>query len=442
MANKFCVASLSALALAACSLNAHSTGAIPYDSSGVRASGLEVRKIQHVVIVVQENRSFDNLFAGYPGADTVSEGKSKSGKVIKLKPVSLSTRYDIDHSAEAMFNACDGSGKVPGTRCSMDGFGTEQQVGGPLNGQYVYVPHSETKPYFAMAHEWVLGDRMFQSHLDESFVSHQYIIAAQAQSSVNIPFLPEWGCADGKRNFVETILKGRRFGTPQRPCFDYTTLGDELDAAGRSWRFYASRLADPADGVWSAYQAIRHIRYGPDWKKDVIAPQKRFLEDVAAGALANVTWITPACEASDHPNCGGGFGPSWVSSVVNAVGKSQFWKTTAIFVMWDDWGGLYDHVAPAHLDDDGLGFRVPLLVISPYAKKDYVSHVRYEHGSILKFTEDVFGLARMAASDSRANSPANDCFDFRQPPRGFVPIAAPRGPAFFIDRADDLRPPD
>ena len=111
-------------------------------------------------------------------------------------------------------------------------------------------------------------------------------------------------------------------------------------------------------------------------------------------------------------------------------------------MLWDDWGGLYDHVAPPHIDDDGLGFRVPLLVISPYAKSNFVSHVRYEHGSILRFAEDAFGLGRMAASDSRANSPADDCFDFSKPPRKFVPIRAPRDRTFFVNRRDDLRAPD
>ena len=432
-------AALAALALPACSYGPQSgTGATiaPALAAGARPED----KIQHVVIVVQENRSFDNLFQGYPGADTVATGKSSTGKPIPLRPVSLKTKYDIDHSATAMFAACDGAGNMPGTLCRMDGFDREQQLGGPRNGEYVYVPHGESKPYFDMAREWVLADDMHQSHLDESFVSHQYIIAAQAHASVDIPFLPEWGCGNG-HNYVETLVKDRAFGRPQHPCFDYQTLGDELDAAGRTWRFYTSRIADPADGVWSGYQAVRHIRYGPDWK-NVVTPQKRFLKDVADGTLAAVTWITPTCEASDHPNCGGGYGPSWVTSVVNAVGESPFWSSTAIFVMWDDWGGLYDHVAPPHVDDDGLGFRVPLLVISPYAKSGYVSHVRYEHGSILKFAEDVFGLGRLAASDSRANSPALDCFDFAKPPRAFVPIQAPQRAAFFLNRRDDLRAPD
>jgi phospholipase C len=399
-------------------------------------------KIRHVVIVVQENRSFDDLFQGYPGADTVPSGKESSGKTIALHRVSLARRYVIDHSADAMFAACDGTGKLPGTDCRMDAFDREQSIGGPRDPQYAYVPHRESKPYFDMAHEWVLSDRTFTSMIDESFVSHQYIIAAQAGSSVDIPFLPQWGCGEGKRNFVETIEAKRVFGEPERPCFDYTTLGDELDAARVSWRFYTSKIDDPADGVWSGYQAIRHIRYGPDWKTDIVTPQKRFLHDVAAGKLAGVTWITPTCEESDHPNCGGGLGPSWVSSIVNAVGTSRFWNTSAIFVMWDDWGGLYDHVPPPHLDVDGLGFRVPLLVISPYAKRDYVSHVRYEHGSLLKFTEDLFGLPRLAASDARANSPAADCFDFRKPPRAFVPIHAPHDASFFLTRRPDERPPD
>ena len=108
--------------------------------------------------------------------------------------------------------------------------------------------------------------------------------------------------------------------------------------------------------------------------------------------------------------------------------KSKFWNSTAIFVQWDDWGGLYDHVPPPYVDYDGLGFRVPLLVISPYAKQDYVSHVQYETASVLRFAEDLFGLDQLAAADRRATSPAADCFDFSQRPRKFVRIKAPLPP--------------
>ncbi len=404
------------------------------------ANGVSGGKIQHVIFIIQENRSFDNLFQGYPGADTVPSGKNSKGQTITLQPVSLATQYEIDHSLAAFVAACHGTGQLPGTQCRNDGFDKELAQG-PPNPEYVFVPHKESKPYFDMAHQWVLADHMHQSHLDESFVSHQYVIAAQAKSSVNLPGF-YWGCDGGKTDKVSTITKQRTIGREQTVCFDYQTLGDELDNAGLTWRFYSSDYSDFTDYVWSGYQAIRHIRYGPDWKKDVITPQKQFLTDVAQGTLENVTWITPTCEESDHVNCGGGYGPSWVSALVNAVGQSKFWNSTAIFVMWDDWGGLYDHVPPIHRDYDGTGFRVPLLVISPYAKKDYVSHVEYETGSILRFAEDNFGLAQLAASDTRANDPAADCFDFTQNPRTFVPIKAPKPPSFFMHRRPDRRIPD
>jgi phospholipase C len=396
-------------------------------------------KIQHIVIIVQENRTIDNLFQGYPGANTVTSGKNSRGDTITLQPLSLKHKYFINHSAQAMFDACDGTGQLPGTDCRMDGFDLEGSSGGPVNPEYVYVPHDESKPYFDMAHEWVLGDNFHPSQLDESFASHQYVIAAQAARSVNVPNTGAWGC-DGNGK-VQTLTDSRAIGKLQKPCFDYSTLGDELDGAGLTWRFYTSKIEQPTSGYWSGYQAIKHIRYGNDWKY-VIVPQKRILTDVPAGQLANVTWVTPTCEESDHSACGGGLGPAWVTAVVDAIGKSTYWSSTAIFVFWDDWGGLYDHVPPPMVDYDGLGFRTPLLVISPYAKHNYVSKKLYEHGSILKFAEDVFGLSRLADADARATSVAQDCFDFNQPPRKFVPIRAPQSAQFFLTRAVDSRAPD
>ena len=403
-------------------------------------------KIKHVVWIVQENRSFDNLFQGYPSADTVPSGKGSKGQTIALVPVSLSRAYELDHSAQAMFGDCNGTAALPGTHCRMNGFDTEGTSGAPPNvkhPQYVYAPHDETKPYFDMAHEWVLSDRTFASQLDESFVAHQYIIAAQAESSVNVPY-GRWGCGGQAYNLVATITTARKVRQPnQSPCFDYQTLGDELDAAKLPWRFYTSQYGAPSEGsLWSGYQAVDHIYYGTDWTNDVIAPQKRFITDVRNGKLSAFTWITPICDDSDHPDCGGGFGPSWVTSLVNAVGKSKFWDSTAIFVQWDDWGGFYDHVAPPYRNYDSLGFRVPLLVISPYAKKDYVSHVQYETASVLRFAEDLFGLDHLSAADRRARSPAGDCFDFSQKPRKFVPISAPKDARFFFAQKPDYRPPD
>jgi phospholipase C len=292
-----------------------------------------------------------------------------------------------------------------------------------------------------MAQEFVLADNMFQSQLDESFVAHQYIIAAQAQSSMNVPN-SYWGCPGGSGDQVETITQQRAVGPAQTPCFDYQTFGDELDKAKLQWRFYTSKYTVPTSGLWSAYQAVSHIYNGPDWKKDIITPQKKFLTDVKAGKLASFTWVTPTCEDSDHVSCGGGFGPSWVASVVNAVGESKFWKSTAVFVQWDDWGGLYDPVAPPFEDYDGNGFRVGLIAISPYAKQNYVSHAQYETASVMRFAEDLFGLSQLSAADKRATSPANDCFDFSQKPRKFVPIDAPYDATFFLRQPNDNRIPD
>jgi phospholipase C len=429
--------------LTGCALNGQST--TPYMRGGAALRSLQATgagKITHVVYIIQENRSFDNLFQGYPRADTVSSGKTSDGKTVELKPVSLARQYVIDHSAQAMFAACDGSRELPGTKCEMDGFNKESSYGGPPHPQYVYVPHKDSKPYFDMAHEWVLADRMFQSQIDESFVAHQYIIAAQAQAAVGLPGGGFWGCL-GPNNLVSTITLDRNpQGRPERPCFDYQTLADELDQANLSWRFYASRYGGGVGFEWSSFQAVRHIFWGPDWVTHVISPQKKFLTDVARGKLANFTWITPVCSDSDHVDCGGGYGPSWVAALVDAVGKSKFWDSTAVFVQWDDWGGLYDHVPPPYEDYDGLGFRVPLLVISPYAKQDYVSHVQYETASVLRFAEDLFGLGRLAAADRRAASPARDCFDFRQAPRKFVTIQAPKRRKFFLGQKDEYLAPD
>ncbi len=405
-------------------------------------------KIDHVVIIIQENRSLDNLFQGYPGADTRSYGFTSTGAKVSLAPTDLSIPWDVYHTFQSYISACNGKGSLPGTKCRMNGFDKELVTCGhgpppcpSKTPQYGYVPENEVKPYFSMAQQYVLGDKMFASNLDgSSFISHQYIIAGQASSAVDFPETV-WGCDGGSRDTIGTLTQQRTFGPQIVACFNNQTLGDELDTAGVSWKYYTASIDGDGD-LWNAYQAIRHIRYGPDWKNDVLDPAKRFFTAVRQGKLPAVSWVTPTCENSDHAGCNTGHGPSWVASLVNAVGKSKYWDSTAIFVFWDDYGGWYDHVAPAYVDYDGLGIRVPLLVISPYAKQGYVSHVHYEHGSILKFVEDLFGLPRLSASDRRANSPAADCFDFSQQPRAFVPIQSPLNATYFEREPDDSRPPD
>jgi phospholipase C len=429
--------------LASCAVNGN--GPLQQTATFANARPEASGKIQHVVIIVQENRSFDNLFQGFPGADTQSYGYTSKGVKVRLGPVGLEAPWDVDHSAAGFYAACDGKGSTPGTNCKMDGFDREWEgckQACPSHPQYSYVPHTETQPYFEMGKQYVVADRMFASDFDaSSFVSHQYIIAGAAASTVDYP-RTSWGCGGGPPDKIGTVTLNppRQSGPQIQACFDYQTLGDELDTAGLSWAFYTATLFGDGN-IWSAYQAVKHIRYGNDWSKDIITPQSKFLTDVGSNLRA-MTWITPTCENSDHASCGSNTGPAWVTSLVNAIGKSKYWKSTAIFVMWDDYGGWYDHVAPPYVDYDGLGMRLPLIIISPYAKQGYVSHVPYEHGSILRFVEDQFALPRMSASDTRATSPAADCFDFSQPPRPFKMIHAAVNQTFFLHRPPDRRIPD
>ncbi len=270
----------------------------------------------------------------------------------------------------------------------MDGFNKEDEYGGPTNGQYVYVPHRESKPYFDMAHECVLADRMFQSQLDESFVAHQYIIAAQAQSSVNLP-RSAWGCDRRMYGHRPDASRIERDATANRIAPASTTRRSATSSTSRSlpWRFYTSEYSE--SGERHSGRAIKPSNIsstGPDWKKNIVyAAEEVSCTDVGAASSRTLRGSRRSAPIPIISRCGGGFGPSWVAALVNAVGKSKFWDSTAIFVQWDDWGGLYDHVPPPYKDYDGLGFRVPLLVISPYAKQNYVSHVQYETASVLRF---------------------------------------------------------
>jgi phospholipase C len=288
----------------------------------------------------------------------------------------------------------------------------------------------------------VLADQMYASNFDaSSFISHQYIIAGQAESGVNYPYGP-WGCPGGSGDKIDTVGPQRQIPYGYEiVCWDPTTLGDELDNAGISWAYYAVSYSG-YPGIWSAYQAIKHIYYGPDWSKDIISPPTQFLSDVKSGKLRAVSWVTPTWANSDHAGSGSKKGPSWVASIVNTIGESKYWDSTAIFIFWDDYGGWYDSEPPAYVDYDGLGFRLPMLVVSAYAKKGHVSHVHYEHGSILKFIEDQFGLGRLSASDARAISPALACFNFKQQPRIFTPIPAEYDVNYFMHQPIDNRIPD
>lgn len=391
--------------------------------------------IKHVIFVVQENRSFNNFFMGFPGATTQNYGYDLKGRKIKLRPVNLAEGWDLDHFSQSFFQACNGTGKLPGTHCRMNGWDKEMTgFGAPKHAPYMYVPESQVDIYWQMAKQYVLADKMFASNLDGSFVAHQYIVAAFSSRAVDTPGGP-WGCEGISGDSVPTLTSKRTHGSSIYPCFTNPTIGSESDAAGVTWRFYTGGINQDG-GLWNSYQADKAVYDGPDWKNDVINPPSQFLTDIGNGTLAKVTWITPTFENSDHPGVNSNTGPAWVASVVNAIGTSSFWNSSAIFIMWDDWGGWFDPVKPVFEDYDGLGFRVPLIMISPYAKQGSVTEVQYETSSVLRFMEDTFGLAPMAASDKRANDPAADssAFDFTQQPRKFVKFGGSRPNAYWIER--------
>jgi phospholipase C len=436
------------IALSACGGNLASSPALR--SQFVSRTG-GISKIQHVVIIIQENRTLNNLFMGYPGATTQSFGYLRSGKKVQLKPAPLEEKdFLLSYDLRTFITQCNGTGSIPGTNCQMNGFDKASWQCAPSGcpfkyPPYSYVPTSETTPYWDMAQQYVLADQMYASNLDESsFISHQYIIAAQAMQAFDYPSTNEWGCEGGAADIIGTLGPQRQFPVgSERVCFPDMSLGQEADEAGITWAAYSVAVGPQlGGGGWNGYQANQYVYDGPDLANDYISPPSQFLTDVANGKLRQITWITPTLTNSDHLGSQSNTGPSWVASLVNAIGQSQFWNSTAIFIFWDDPGGFYDPEPPAYVDYDGLGMRLPLLIISPYAKKGYVSHVHYEHGSILKFAEDAFGLPRLSASDKRAHSLADDAFDFNRPPRKFSVIPAPHGKDYFLRQPLDLRPPD
>ena len=406
-------------------------------------------KIEHVVVIVQENRGVDDLFNGFPGADTVKYGKNNDGATVALRQVPLTAGYDLSHKHDAWVSDYDNG--------NMDGFNTENRHCYPRALQcpkedvaaYGYVPPSETAPYREMAAKYAFADKMFQSNEGPSFPAHQYLVSGTSTINNGSKFRAaenardpngkghQGGCDSIATARVPTIGLTGNPGPSVYPCFARTSIMDLMNARGVSWRYYQ---AHGDSGAWNAVDAIQQIRDGPSYD-NVAWPSARVLNDIRDGELAEVTFVTPSAAASDHAGKTNGTGPSWVASVVNAVGESRFWDSTAIFVTWDDWGGWYDHVKPIRYNSYELGFRVPLIVISPYAKKGYISHHRHEFGSILKFVEKAFALGSLGTTDLRADD-LTDPFDFSQKPLSFMPIHAERGPEYFLSQPPSDEDPD
>jgi phospholipase C len=449
-----------------------SAGGILMSLNGCAGSSTGVSQtsgIQHVVIIVQENRTPDNLFQDpvliSRGADIAQSGLDSSGQTIPLSQVDLAPNWDLNHS-HSSFEAMYDGGKMDGAdliTISCIGVTNCQPPTGS-DPQFAYVNPAELQPYFQLAEQYTFSDRMFQTNQGPSFPAHQFLFGGtSAPTATSNLFAAEnvapgtgAGCDAPPGNLVKLIDPQGVESSTQYPCFEHQTLADLLAAKGISWRYYAPS----ASFIWTAPDAIQHICQpqtqngnpvctGSEWS-NVIIPQTGVLNDIANNQLAQVSWVIPTASASDHAGVNNGTGPSWVASIVNAIGNSSYWKNTAIIIVWDDWGGWYDHVAPPKVlincSQWGCGyvygFRVPLIVVSPYAKAQYISHVGHDFGSILNFVEKNFGLSSLGYADAATSDDLSDCFDFQQSPVAFRAIATPVNADYFLHDPNPPGDPD
>jgi len=437
-------------------------------------------KILHVVIIFQENRTPDNLFQDpvliNRHADIAQSGTDSKGNTIPLQEVSLQVDYDPGHGHASFEKMCDLNSATG--QCQMNGAdlipvacnaGATDCPAPDLT--FAYVNPTDVQPYFDLAEQYTFADRMFQTNQGPSFPAHQFIISGTSAPSTGsnlftsenpaAPGPPIAGCYAPAATTVKLIdpTGSETSNAPIYPCLDHQTLTDLLEANGNTWRYYTPSEA----ALWTGPEAIQHICgpnktppnatacVGADWTNHVILKQTQILTDITNNQLPDVSWVIPNGQESDHAGYNpGNEGPSWVASVVNAIGNSSYWANTAIFITWDDWGGWYDHVPPPQVLVNCAqwgcgyvyGFRVPLIVVSPYAKAQYISKQQHDFGSILKFIETTFSLPSLGNADAAADD-FSDCFDYSQTPLQFQTINSALNAQFFLnDKTPPLDPDD
>lgn len=350
--------------------------------------------IEHVIVMVQENHSFDSYFGTFPGADGATSGYAIIDNVRTLVPLQHAPDQppkNCGHSWDDSHADIDGG--------LMDGFNHPTSGCGDLQG-YLQYWQSDIPNYWKLAQTYALADHLFARTQTPSYVSHLWLLAETNNQAVGNPVTSDyadgWGCDTNLQ--VESIdsATGNKYNQPS--CMELRTLTDLLDSSAVSWSYYGAVRGD-GGYIWTSPSYIQHIRFGNDWTK--VKPNANFVND-AGGAtctLPSVVWVTPNDKTSEHPTASVTAGENWVVTNINAVMNGPCWRSTVIFLLWDDWGGFYDHVAPPTEDFYGWGIRVPMIAISPYAKPTYISHTQYSFDSINAYIERLFHTGCLGAND-------------------------------------------
>ena len=475
-------AAITSAALAGCTSSGRVTGGP--DGTYVVPPG--IHKIKHVIIVMQENRSFDSYFGTYPGADGIPMSHGVPAVCVP-DPAGGCTRpyHDrADVNGGGPHGEPNAVADVHGGR--MDGFVRQRAaahqtcrvpndpacVVGATPDVMGYHTGAEIPNYWAYARDFVLNDHMFEPVKSWSLPDHLYMVSAWSARCRNRS--PD-SCVNDIVGPYENHLFGRavahELATGQTSIdLAWTDITWLLYTHHVSWRYYVQTGTQPdcgndsaetcapvpqkagTPGIWNPLPMFGDVRN--DHQRGNIQPLGSYFGAASAGRLPAVSWITPSAPDSEHPPASVHQGQAYVTSVVNAAMKSPDWNSTAVFVSWDDWGGFYDHAVPPRVDQNGYGLRVPAMVISPYARKGYIDHQTLSSDAYLKFIEDDFlGGARLdpktdGRADPRPDVRENSAvlgtmtrdFNFSQPPRAPVLLAtnppsdSPAIPAYFTGR--------
>ena len=373
--------------------------------------------IQHIVFIVKENRGFDHMFGRFPGAEGATQGMISTGQIIPLSRAPDSTPRDFCHTWNCNIAAYDG-GRMDKWDVTVGPSDFACNINGDY-GCYSQYQQADIPNYWSLASTYTLSDHMFSSIHATSFPNHMFTVAAQSAGIIGQPHLisdssqGESGCKSDPGSTINVLTSTGNLITPF-PCFDFGTITDSLDNASGgpiSWSYYS-----PGNSPYDPLEAINHIRNNAQiWDAHVFT-DTQFIPDVQSGKLAAVTWLVSSDQTNEHPPWSICQGENWTLNQITAIMNSSFWDSTAIFVVWDDNGGFYDHYPQPQVDQWGFGPRVPMLAISPYAKPGHIAKTDYEFSSMLKFVEEVFGLSPIAQRDAAANSMIGDIFDWTQQP--------------------------